>query len=558
MPCLDTPPYDVVFFLLDDMRADQLDVLEETLERLEPSAVRFDRAYVTTPMCCPERASFLSGGWLPMRSGVLTNNAPMGGATVFYDERTLATRLQSAGYTTSLIGKYLNEYDDLGAYVPPGWSRWAVTNSELGWVNFDVTVGSSTPSAPGETRIEHQPGYITAWQGAEALSVWRSAEGTPVFVYVAFHTPHNPHIPAPEDVDAFPDFLYRGGAYEEEDLSDKPAWVQEIPPLTHAEQARTDRANRQRQQALLSADRTMAALIDAVMASPRADRTLFVVSSDNGLLWREHRIEGKGVAYEESVRVPLLIAGPGVPPGQIDALVAMNLDLSATIQALAGLSPEGEGRSLVPTLCAGEDPGRDAIVLQAWDTSRGAWSAIVTATDKLIESDDGTLEYYDLVEDPYEESSLHADTERAARREELYERLAVERGLAVVHSVLPGAVLGEPYSTQLQSWGGEAPLSWTLIGEPPPGLSLSADGLLSGTPTDPGPYELLVQVQDSGRSPVYSGPQQVQAELSLRVRRCSCMDGRALFPGLFFAFWRRRSPRPGLSWRDGLPRRPAL
>ena len=107
MPCLADTGLSVLVFLLDDMRLDQLPVLEATNARLADHAVVFDQAYVTIPMCCPERASFLSGGFLPQHTGVLTNEAPRGGFTVFPDADTLATHLQAAGYATALSGKYL-------------------------------------------------------------------------------------------------------------------------------------------------------------------------------------------------------------------------------------------------------------------------------------------------------------------------------------------------------------------------------------------------------------------------------------------------------------------
>ena len=553
MPCLDLPPYDVVVFVLDDLRVDQLQILEQTLQRLEPEAVSFERSYVTTPMCCPERASFLSGGWLPQNTGVLTNEAPMGGATVFFDERTMATRLESAGYTTALIGKYLNEYNELGLYVPPGWTDWAATIGEYGWVDFDAIVGSSTPDAPAEASLEPHDGYITDWHGEKAISVWESSVDRPLFLYLSFHAPHDPHLPAAQDRGSFADFTFRGGAYEEQDLSDKPAWMQQIPLLSAEEQAEADAVVRQRQQTLLAVDRAMAGLIDAVRASPRADRTVFVLTSDNGMMWREHRLDAKGVAYEESVRVPLLIAHPDLSPAAIDGLVAMNLDLAATVQALAGLPIEGDGQSLLPMLCEGADSARDAVFLQGWGSAHGAWSAVVTATDKLIEGDDGSVELYDLIADPYELESQHGDLVQRERIRELSARLAEARGLSLGDTGLPGARVGSPYHHALSPPGGEAPITWLAMEELPPGLSLSVDGVIEGTPTEAGEFSVAVQATDASVSPVHGGPQVVVGHLRLRVlaaepERCGCGDGRAGVLGLLLGIFRRngrRGPRVG-------------
>ena len=540
MACLDAPPYDIVLFVLDDMRADQLPALEQTLARLDPTSVAFDRAYVTTPMCCPERASFLSGGWLPQSTGVITNTAPLGGATAFYDGDTLATRLQAQGYTTALVGKYLNQYIKLGDYVPPGWTFWGATYGADGWEDFNTMGGSSTPEAPAVGELTARSGYLTDWEGEEALRIWQQSAEAPLFLYLSFDAPHDPHTPAPQDLSAFPDFLFRGGAYEEEDLSDKPEWLQRIPKMSLAEEAARDRHNRQRQQTLLAADRAMAALIDAVMASPRAERTVFVLTSDNGLMWREHRLTEKGVAYEEAVRVPLLISAPELASGHRAGLVAMNLDLAATVQALAGLDAYGEGLSLLPSLCQGQEPPRDALLLQAWNAPGGSWAAVVTATDKLILGENGGVELYDLVNDPYEMSSLHADEDQADRLEELRDRLAEGRGLAITVTTLPEARVGQPYAEALSAEGGEAPLVWSLIGDPPPGLFLDSAGTLRGTPTAPGRYTLEVRVNDSGRSPVYGGPQRFRTELILVVREGGCGAGRASILGLLLGLGRRR------------------
>lgn len=558
MPCLADLPYDVVLFLLDDMRADQVAYLPETMARLAPQAVTFDRAYVTTPLCCPERASFLSGGWYAHQTGVMGNVLPTGGATLFPDSRTLPTRLQEAGYTTALIGKYLNDYEALGATVPPGWSHWAATVGEQPWTDYDVIVGSSTPEASATGSTVHRTRYMAEWQTTEALSVLEGSGDTPLFLYLSFLAPHDPHTPAREDRGEYEGFTYRDRAYEEADVSDKPSWLQALPLLTDEERERDDAVHRQRLQTLLAADRGMAEIVDTVRASDRADRTVFVLSSDNGMLWREHRLDTKGVGYEESVRVPLVIAHPDLSPSNTSALVAANLDLAATVQALAGLDIESEGVSLISALCDGADTGRDEVLLQAWVGESPMWSGLVTATEKYIETGGGEREFYDLTTDPYEEESQHENPAFDARMSELAERLAELRGLSLAFVELPDATVGQPYEVALEHWGGEAPVTWAVTGGAlPAGLVLDARGMVSGVPEEAGEVRFRLGVEDSSVSPVHGGPQSAsnavsivvneaspEAEVEAKEEGCSCGGSRGGVGGfvvmLLVVFGRRR------------------
>lgn len=519
MPCLAEPPADVIVFLLDDMRADQLGYLPETLSRLADSAVIFDRAYVTTPLCCPVRASFLTGGYPARQTGVQTNHAPTGGAAAFSDVRTLATRLQSAGYFTALNGKYLNDYEEMSPYVPPGWTDWAAVPEGGSWNTPTLIVGSSGADAPTEGASRSFDGYLSDVQASAALRALDAAGDAPLFLYMAFLAPHHPHVPADEDAGSFADYLYRGGAYEEADVSDKPAWIQATPRMTEDEAVEADANNQERLECLAGVDRAMAAIIDAVRAAGEAEHTVFVLSSDNGMMWREHRMDGKGLGYEESARVPLLIANPAFAPRRTDALVAMDLDVPATLAALAGLPAEGAGADLSGLLCGDTDAGRDHVLFESWGGDQPTWSGLVTDTEKYLETAGGEIEYYDLSTDPFEERSAHLDPANASRISALAATLDAERGLAISTAALPDATVGVPYAVRLSRWGGEGSVTWSLRKGPlPDGLTLNADGLLSGTPTEDGTFNLVITATDSGVSPVHGGPQRATEGLPLTVR----------------------------------------
>lgn len=532
-PCLPAAPLSVLLVLMDDMRADQLSVFTETLSRVEDHAQVYERAYVTTPMCCPDRASLLSGGYAAPQHGVLSNSGSYGGAHRFDDQRTLATRLQEVGFHTALLGKYMNGYDALEPYVPPGWSFWWGWLDEQPWVGFEVVEGTSTSTASGVGQRTPYAAYVVDAQRAAALRTLSALEPeTPSFLYLTFLAPHSPHTPASTDAGAYADFVYRGGAFMEADVSDKPAWLQAWPVLDDDAQAAADLDHQQQLESLLSVDRAVAAILDQLTALGRRESTLLILTSDNGMMWGEHRLFDKGYAYEESVRVPLLIAHPSLSPRQDPGLVAVNLDVPALIQSVAGLAVEGEGVDLGARLCEPEAPLRDHINLQFWPVTLPQWAAVVTEEHKLVQHATGELELYDLRADPTEATSLHDDPEAQDDLSRLSALLAP--GLALTSAALPDARAGAPYETTLTAWGGEAPYRFALVrGAMPPGLSLSEDGVISGVPTAPLETTLTFEVQDSSTSPYHGGPQVHGGALAITVgpaitvapEGCACGGG---------------------------------
>ena len=119
----DTRP-NILVVLTDDQRWDSLWAMPFVQRKLADRGVKFTNVYATTPSCSPFRASFLSGGFLARETGVLTNRPPNGGVAAFFDERTLATILQEAGYRTGIVGKYMNRYSSIAPRVPPGWDQF--------------------------------------------------------------------------------------------------------------------------------------------------------------------------------------------------------------------------------------------------------------------------------------------------------------------------------------------------------------------------------------------------------------------------------------------------
>jgi hypothetical protein len=270
---------------------------------------------------------------------------------------------------------------------------------------------------------------------------------------------------------------------------------------------------------LVSLDRAVGALLDGLEARGLLDRAVVVFASDNGHLHGEHRITAKGVAYEESVRVPILVRGPGLTPREDTRLVAMNLDLPATLTALAGLPAFGEGVSLEAALADPTTPdARDHVFLETSVGDHPVWAGVVTERWKYVEWGSGETELYDLLADPAELDSLHAAPPADADLPTLATYVDAHRALAVTSRGLDAATVGAPYTATLAAWGGTPPLSWTLdTGALPDGVALGTDGVLAGTPTAAGAYTVMVRVTDGVPSALTGVPATFAQPLTLTV-----------------------------------------
>ncbi|MFQ6115100.1 MAG: sulfatase-like hydrolase/transferase, partial [bacterium] len=236
-------PYNFVVILTDDQHWDTVGdtgvnaeiremfgrpIMPEVEQHLVAKGVLFTNAFVTTPLCCPDRASTLAGGFYAHNTGVLTNRPPNGGAQKFKDKETLSTLLQNEGYKTAFIGKYMNGYANIDpeGYVPPGWTRFVATFKKKSWTNYSVVIGCSGIN-PSLGVIAEQTQYITDFQKDQALDFLEQYGDSPFLLFLSTHAPHTPATPAAgEDEQLFSGYTYRGRAYGESDLSDKPAWVQ--------------------------------------------------------------------------------------------------------------------------------------------------------------------------------------------------------------------------------------------------------------------------------------------------------------------------------------------
>ena len=494
----------IVVINTDDQRFDSIARLPN-ISSLAAQGVTFTNAYQATPLCGPSRASMFSGGYLSQNTGVLENTGPNGGPGLFDDRVTLGTVLQAAGYRTQFVGKWLNGYEGMGRYVPPGWTRWVGRKSfatRTSWFAFKYVTGSSDRFSSGTGNVITASQYTTFYERDEIMDfIGRNGSGQPFFVFWNPSAPHELATPAPADAGMYSTYQYRGRGYGETDLGDKPRWVRQ-----YSGPVDDDEFVRDQMRSLHSVDRSVAAIVDKLRSTGQLDNTLIVFTSDNGYMWGEHGVWAKIKPYEESTKVPLVVVMPGVSPRTERGLVSVSLDLGPTLYEIAGTPRQTDGRSLVPLLRNPDAAWRSAIYLENYGSStngNSTWAGVRNQRWKYIKYWTGEEELYDLDNDPFELDSRHRDSSLATLKASLRAQTDQQLGLAMRPvRPLPAGRLWTTYSYQFETWSGKAPFTWGLYsGSLPPGLTLdSTTGLLRGLPTATGVYKFRVKVADAGVS----------------------------------------------------------
>jgi arylsulfatase A-like enzyme len=405
----------VVVIEVDDMRMDELQYMTKTLAALP--GTNFTHSYVSTSLCCPSRAAFLSGQYA-QNNGVGDNNS----YSQFDHTSTLATWMQNGGYFTSIIGKYLNGYSCTRPQ-PPGWSHWqALCHNIYNMFKYSVD-DNGVIRTYGTQQSDYQTDVIA--QRAVATIDEGVASGKPFFLWVTPTAPHSGSgIRTPTRYRTLYSrwLLPHGPSFNEADLSDKPAWVRALPNITGSSASSIQTAERVRLRMLASADDLVQSIVDELRAKGVDGNTDILFTSDNGFMHGEHRIRnGKEVLYAESLLVPLLGSGPGFPVGTNSAPV-MNTDLAPTILDLAGVSAPAtwpfDGRSIMPAVAdAHVFDGRALLHKQVGDlTAPKHPGGLAVQADQFIydELATGETELYDHRADPYELRNAVKDPRYAA------------------------------------------------------------------------------------------------------------------------------------------------
>ncbi|QOR71117.1 sulfatase [Ruania alkalisoli] len=394
----------VVFIVTDDQRySAPLDMMPKAERWFSDHTTSFSNAYITTPLCCPARASLFTGQYAH-NNGVyrLDDSGRMD------QNSTLQRTLKDEGYTTAIFGKYFSRWDI--ASNPPYFDEWAITSN-----------GHTGVTANVQGDLVEIDQYQTDFVASSAVRFIHQQKSSddPFLLYLEPFGPHGPFEPPARyrntNVPEFEGNL----ATEEEDLSDKPYWVQGRAENIDQEKI-SEWIPRQQRRMLMAVDDMVEKVAHALETSGLAENTVVFFLSDNGFMWGEHGVTRKSYPYTPSVQIPFYMRWPaGGMGGQVDdRLVAANIDATATVMDILGLSDHTEldGRSL---LSSGE---RERLLLEYYGLNRSrnevkTWASTRTREFQYTEyfaDDDRTElilnEYYDLVDDPWQLNNLLAET----------------------------------------------------------------------------------------------------------------------------------------------------
>jgi arylsulfatase A-like enzyme len=429
----------ILFVLTDDLSMNLLPYMPH-VQALERQGTSFNNYYVVDSLCCPSRAAIFTGLY-PHNDGVFSNHSPDGGYDAYNlnhnPEKSFGVALKNAGYYTGFMGKYLNEYQPTDRPAQ-GWDEWDVAGNGYAEYNYQLNENGYLHTygrAPSD--------YLTNVLASKAVQFVRRAQytGKPFALEVATFAPHRPATPAPMDARSFPDLV----APESPSFDVKPTnalpWLAGLPPLSPTDIANINKGFEARVESVLAVDRMIGQLERTLAATNQLSNTYIVFSSDNGYHMGEHGLTpGKQTAFTSDIKVPLVVAGPGVPAGGTVEAMSSSIDLAPTFLQIGHAEPaaEQDGVSLLD-LWHGASPPADwqrAVLVEHHGPVDGSndpdvqpfragnppsYEAMRTAQQLYVEYDTGDREYYDLTTDPDElhniYSSLAVDQQRSLHQD---------------------------------------------------------------------------------------------------------------------------------------------
>jgi arylsulfatase A-like enzyme len=419
-------------------------VMPNVVNELVNSGVTFPNGFVTTALCCPSRASILTGQYAH-NTGIHTNGGADGGYANFDDTSTIGLWLRDAGYRTGFVGKYLNGYATGSPCIPPGWDDWHVF-VQVKFYDYDfndngvVTRFGTAPEDYSQTILTQRAlQFIQDAHDAHQL----------FFLYFAPKAPHGPATPRPDHIGLFAGIAdWRPPNYALAPTNG-PQWVQSLTWTTNNMDS-TDNFRIDQLESLQAVDEGVRDIMQKLRDLGEDDNTLVVFSSDNGFSWGSHKWRPKQCPYQECMRVPMIMRPPGGTTARIDARPVLNIDFAPTLVELAAATVPSthvvNGASVVPILAGGAAPWRNAMLNEHWNgtiptnglVKQGRCSVSVSKACKksancpagesclfwkYVEYVTGETELYKLTTDPFELTNVASDRANATLKRKLASKL---------------------------------------------------------------------------------------------------------------------------------------
>lgn len=419
------PRPNIIFILVDDLRWDELSIAGHPflktprIDRIAKEGALFRNAFMTTPLCSPSRASFLTGKYAHNHG--ITDNVDRSVAS--HQLITFPLVLQQAGYATAFIGKWHMGNDDSPR---PGFDRWVSFKGQGSYLKTEINE---------DGRDVNPRGYITDILNEYAVEFIKRRHDKPFLVYLAHKAIHpevmqhgdgsinmadaERFIPAERHRNLFVGKKIPRRPSAMQSPTGKPALertIDNLPPLG-AKTATADQAVLGRLRSLMAVEEGVGKILKALKETNQLNNTVIVFTSDNGYFYGEHGLSvERRLAYEESIRMPLLVRYPPViKAGTVRDEFALNIDLAPTLLELAGVSaPMVDGRSLVPLMKGPGSDWRRSFLIEYYSDKviprvrQMGYKAVRTERWKYIHyyELDGMDELYDLTADPYEMKNI--------------------------------------------------------------------------------------------------------------------------------------------------------
>jgi len=430
----------IIFILIDDMRWDAMSCVGHpflrtpNIDRIAKNGILFTNAFVTISLCSPARATFMTGAYAHNHGVRINEQSDPDPAYPIFPKL-----LQSAGYETAYVGKW---HMKLSGEPRDGFDYW---------LSFRGQGRYNGPKLNENGRQFRAKGYMTDLLTRYAVDFLKRPRTKPFCLCLAHKAAHWPFTPAGRHKNLFKDLQLPKPANFQDDLADKPEWMRAGVVRGHS---KTDRAKNKYKpvpsalepgrfnprnkdtlnwyRSLVAVDESVGAVLDTLDKLGIADNTVVIFAGDNGFLLGEHRQLDKRVAFEESIRIPLLISGPFIAkPGSTNDRMVLDIDVAPTVLEIAGVNKPKtvQGRSLKPLLAGLEPDWRKSFLyeyfLEDWYPGIPDILAVRTSKWKYVTcpATDDINELYDLKNDPLEMKNLidhpAAAQQRAKLRAEL-------------------------------------------------------------------------------------------------------------------------------------------
>lgn len=347
----------IVLIITDDQSLEAIQYMPYVKSQLDANKyINFTSAETNNPLCCPARASIFTGQ-VDTRTGVLDN----GDAARFRASETFAVPLHNAGYRTGLFGKALNGYNGT---VWPGWDDFQALVGQNMYSQYNYTLSENGALLTHGSEPADYLGDVIRDRALQFITDTPSTK--PLMLYVAPTSTHSPYVAPPRYQNFYSSATFTlPASWNEADVSDKPAWVQQLPLV---KKGGSVGQRRQQYAAGMPVDEMIQAIDAELAATGRLNNTVEIILSDNGLSQGLHRWPSKICELGSCQSVPMLVRYPG-QAGRTDTRLVSNTDIAPTLAALAGTSLQApaDGINLVPILenRSGTIPGRSGI-LQHW------------------------------------------------------------------------------------------------------------------------------------------------------------------------------------------------